>query len=206
MNRKIRDLIQRIQQLEAELENEISLQSRKLSERFEKRKIEFDKAVKAIHRSFRKSVFYQLFHGNPLFILIAPIIYIMIIPLVIMDVTIWIYQRITFPIYRIPLVPRKEYFVIDRHHLAYLNTLEKINCVYCGYGNAVAAYVKEIIARTELFWCPIKHASRIASPHSRYAQFFDYGAAEDYRQHFNEVRKDYSMPELEPNPPEEKDS
>jgi len=195
MNTRIHELIQRIQQLQEELEQEVSLQSRKLAESFEKRKIKFDSTIKALHRSFRKNVFFQIFHANPLFILIAPLIYAMVIPLVIMDLTIWIYQRITFPVYRIPIVPRKEYFVIDRHHLAYLNTIEKINCVYCGYGNAVAAYVKEIIARTELFWCPIKHASRIASPHSRYVQFFDYGAAEEYRQKFPAVRKDYSEQE-----------
>ena len=29
-------------------------------------------------------------------------------------------------------VRRSRYFVIDRHHLAYLNGIEKLNCVYCG--------------------------------------------------------------------------
>lgn len=195
MNNRIHDLIQRIRQLEQELENEISLQSRKLAESYERRKVRFDDTIKALHRSYRKSVIYQIFHANPLLLLIAPIIYAMIIPLVFMDLCIWIYQRLTFPIYRIPIVKRKEYFVIDRHHLSYLNSVEKINCVYCGYGNAVAAYTKEIIARTELFWCPIKHASKIAAPHSRYVQFFGYGDAEKYRSDFPKVRKEYEVQE-----------
>jgi len=192
MNNKIHDLIQRIRVLEQELENEVALQSRKFIKNFDRRRIKFDKNIKSLHRSYRKSVLYQLFHANPLLLLIAPVIYAMVIPLLIMDLTIWIYQRITFPVYRIPIVPRKEYLVIDRHHLSYLNTVEKINCVYCGYGNAVAAYTKETIARTELFWCPIKHASKIASPHSRYDKFFDYGDAEKYRDEFPKVRKDYN--------------
>jgi hypothetical protein len=195
MNKKIQELLARIRQLEQELEDEISLQSRKFREDYERRRIRFDKNIKSIHRSYRKSVIYQIFHANPLFILIAPIIYAMIVPIVFMDITIWIYQRITFPVYRIPIVPRKAYFVIDRHHLSYLNSVEKVNCIYCGYGNAVAAYTKEIIARTELFWCPIKHASRLADPHSRYDKFFDYGDAEKYRKDFPEVRKDYTEEE-----------
>jgi len=191
MNNRIKDLLKRIHHLEQELENEISLQSRKFAESYERRKIKFDDTIKAMHKRYRKSVLYQIFHANPLLWLIAPIIYAMIVPLVFMDLCIWIYQRMTFPIYKIPLVPRKEYFIIDRHHLSYLNMVEKINCVYCGYGNAVAAYTREIIARTELFWCPIKHASKIAAPHSRYDQFFKYGDAEKYRKEFSKVRKNY---------------
>jgi len=33
---------------------------------------------------------------------------------------------------------------MDRHHLAYLNVIEKLNCEYCGYANGVFAYVREI--------------------------------------------------------------
>ena len=197
INDKINDLLKRIRSLEQELEDEISLQGRKLSESFEKRKIRFDKNISAIHKSFRTSVLYQIFHANPLFLLIAPIIYAMIIPIAFMDLTIWIYQRVTFPVYRIPIVKRREYFVIDRHHLSYLNSVEKLNCIYCGYGNSVAAYTKEIIARTELFWCPIKHGSKIAAPHSRYVQFFEYGDAEKYRNDFPRIRKEYKTSESE---------
>jgi len=192
MNKKIQELLAKIRQLEQELENELALQSRKFIKEFEYRRIRFDKNIKALHKSYRTSVIYQIFHANPLFLLIAPVIYAMVIPIAFMDLTIWIYQRITFPVYRIPIVPRKEYFVIDRQHLSYLNSVEKLNCVYCGYGNAVAAYAKEIIGRTELFWCPIKHASNISAPHSRYDKFFEYGDAENYRKDFPKVRKNYS--------------
>jgi hypothetical protein len=42
--------------------------------------------------------------------------------------------------------------IFDRTHLAYLNLVEKINCAYCSYGNGLAAYLREIAARTEQYW------------------------------------------------------
>jgi hypothetical protein len=71
--------------------------------------------------------------------------------------------------------------VIDRHRLVYLNTIEKLNCTYCGYGNGVIAYTHEVIARTEQYWCPIRHARRVRGAHERYPLFFDYGDAAAYQ-------------------------
>ena len=64
---------------------------------------------------------------------------------------------------------------MDRRKLAYLNSIEKFNCVYCEYVNGLIAYVQEIAGRTEQYWCPIKHAMRVKSMHSRYRHFLDYG-------------------------------
>jgi hypothetical protein len=36
------------------------------------------------------------------------------------------------------------------------------------------------VARTEQYFCPIKHARKILGTHLRYAQFLDFGTAEDY--------------------------
>ena len=69
---------------------------------------------------------------------------------------------------------------MDRHHLGYLHFIEKINCDYCGYANGLMAYGREIIARTEQYWCPIRHARRVAGSHQRYAEFLDYGDASEY--------------------------
>ena len=57
------------------------------------------------------------------------------------------------------------YVVVDRHRLAYLNVIEKANCMCCSYGNGVIAYVSEIAARTEQYWCPIKPSRCVAAPH-----------------------------------------
>jgi hypothetical protein len=68
--------------------------------------------------------------------------------------------------------------VIDRHHLHYLNILQKLNCVYCGYVNGVISWARELASVTEQYWCPIKHARKVRGSHTRYAQFIDYGDAE----------------------------
>jgi len=35
--------------------------------------------------------------------------------------------------------------------------MDKFNCVYCGYVNGWINYIQEIAARTEKYWCAIKH-------------------------------------------------
>ncbi len=81
---------------------------------------------------------------------------------------------------------------MDRHALGYLNIIEKINCVYCGYFNGLMAYIQEVAARTEQYWCPIKHARRVGYTHNRYKYFFDYGDGEGYRKKLEEVRRDFA--------------
>jgi hypothetical protein len=85
-------------------------------------------------------------------------------------------------------VPRRAYFVIDRHLLAYLNGIEKANCTFCSYANGLIGYVREVAACTEQYWCPIKHARAIVSPHQRYHLFVDYGDARGYRHELPAVR------------------
>lgn len=87
----------------------------------------------------------------------SPIIWVMIIPLFLMDFLTEIYHRICFPLYGLRYVRRKEHIKIDRHKLKYLTPLQKIQCVYCGYANGVASYLVEILAKTEQYWCGIAH-------------------------------------------------
>jgi hypothetical protein len=87
----------------------------------------------------------------------APFIWMMILPLVILDVFMEIYHRICFPLYGIEYVKRSSYIRVDRQKLKYLKFHDKINCMYCGYANGVAQYASEIAARTEKYWCGIKH-------------------------------------------------
>ena len=113
-----------------------------------------------------------------------------------------LYQAICFRAYRIARVHRSEFVVIDRQHLACLNWIEAINCVYCGYGNRVLAYVREIASRTEQYWCPIKHAHKVTDPHQRYYQFLEYGDAEGYRARLDQFREQLRVEALaDPTPP-----
>ena len=75
-----------------------------------------------------------------------------------------VFQLVCFPIYGIPTVRRKDYLVFDRGRLAYLNTIEKVGCIYCSYVNGLLAMITEIAARTEQYFCPIKHARRLRKP------------------------------------------
>ncbi len=68
----------------------------------------------------------------------------------------------------VPELQRKE---ADFLYKVYLNFIEKLNCQYCAYGNGVLAYVVEVAGRTEQYWCPVKHALRMKSMHSRYKFF-----------------------------------
>lgn len=113
----------------------------------------------------------------------APFVYRMVFPIAFLDICLFIYQAVCFRLWKVARVRREDYVVIDRHHLAYLNGIEKLNCVYCGYANGMFAFAQEIAARTEQFWCPIKHASQIAQPHSHYADFTEFGDAEAWQEH-----------------------
>jgi len=86
-----------------------------------------------------------------------PFIWSLIIPLAITDLWVEIYHHICFPLYGIPLVKRKNYIKIDRQKLKYLHPIDKIDCAYCGYANGFTSYLSEIAARTEKYWCAIKH-------------------------------------------------
>ena len=69
-------------------------------------------------------------------------------------------------LYGMPWVIRKDYVIINRHKLKYLNFSKKFNCVYCGYFTGVIYYAQEIAGRTERYWCPIKHSTILKNSHN----------------------------------------
>jgi hypothetical protein len=181
MNPHIVALTEKIHLLEAELEAELALRRAELRVGLEKGKAFFEEEILRRHRELRTRLSTYVLNARLLVILTAPVIYALIVPLVLLDLFVTIYQVVCFPVYGIPKVRRRDYLVFDRHHLAYLNALEKLNCAYCSYANGLIAYVREIAGRTEQYWCPIKHARRVIGAHPRYALFEDYGDAEGDR-------------------------
>ncbi len=145
-------------------------------------RVRFSREVRQLQRRYRVNSFRYLLEADWRSVLTAPVIYSMVVPLAIIDLCFTVYQHICFRAYGVPRVSRREFLVIDRHKLVYLNVIEKVNCTYCGYGNGVIAYAREIIARTEQYWCPIHHAGRVTDPHQRYLQFFAFGDAPGYKQ------------------------
>jgi hypothetical protein len=182
MNPKIEELLHGIRKMEEELEVQMALARAELKVRIEDGKVEFEKAVLKRHREMKTRLLRYILGARPLIALTAPVIYVLVVPFVLLDLFITIYQAVCFPVYGIAKVRRGDYMVFDRRYLAYLNALEKLNCAYCSYGNGLIGYVREIASRTEQYWCPIKHARKVIGAHPRYGQYVEYGDAESYRE------------------------
>lgn len=189
MNPTIAALLLRIRALEEELETELNKRRAELNFTLHEKKVIFDQMVKRQHRQFRTGLIRYIFGGRFLVLLTAPVIYLMVVPLVLLDVFFSLYQYVCFPVYGISKVRRGDYLSFDRNQLAYLNQIEKINCAYCAYANGIIAYAREIAARTEQYWCPIKHARRMLDSHPRYPEFVDFGDAAAYRSELEELRR-----------------
>lgn len=128
------------------------------------------------------------------YLISAPFIYAMILPIVVLDLSVSLYQAICFRLWKVPQVRRSEYVIIDRHRLSYLSPFQKLNCIYCGYANGVFAYARMIAGQTERFWCPIKHDQNLPSPHAFYLEFADYKDETGWRQRAAETNLVNSEP------------
>jgi hypothetical protein len=181
-------LIDKIRELEAELEIQLAHRAEDLRIRVRDGKIEYTREILSAHRALKSGLPKYVLGAAPLKILTAPLIYGVALPLLLLDAAASLYQLACFPVYGIPKVRRGDYLVFDRAGLAYLNLVEKANCAYCSYANGLLAYVREIAARTEQYWCPIKHARRVKAAHSRYSRFIDYGDGEGYRDKLDRLR------------------
>lgn len=197
MSSQIDALIDKIQALQGELDAELAKRRADLKIGIEHGRIAFEAELLRRHRELRQKLLPYVMGANPLVILTAPVIYAGIVPFLLLDLFVTVYQAVCFPIYGIAKVKRADYLVFDRHHLAYLNALEKLNCAYCSYANGLIAYVREIAGRTEQYWCPIKHARRVVGSHARYALFDDYGDGEGYQARLEKLRQGLADPPAE---------
>lgn len=189
---KLRDLLEKMKQIEQELVREVQKKEEEMHYKILGKKVCFEEEVKKQHKILATNIYIYISNAKLSNILTVPIIWFCFFPAVFLDLVITIYHSICFPVYGIPKVKRSDYIVIDHQALRYLNAIEKINCIFCGYFNGLIAYVQEIAARTEQYWCPIKHGKRIVTIHSRYKKFLEYGDAVEYREKFEEIRKDFS--------------
>jgi hypothetical protein len=187
---EIRKLAGSIHALERQLEAAIAERRLELNYTLEHGVARFEQALLARHRLLKMRLVHYVFGARPAMLLIAPVIYALIVPFVLLDLFIALYQAVCFPVCGIPRVRRSDYIVFDRSRLAYLNAIEKLNCAYCSYANGLLAYIREVAARTEQYWCPIKHATRVLGAHGRYGSFTDYGDADAYRQDLERLRSE----------------
>ena len=190
MNNNISDLVGRIKALEEELQQEFSKRREEFKFIVENKRIRFAEEIIASHKRLKTGIIRYILDAHPLNILTAPVIYSGIIPFLLLDLFVTVYQAICFPIYGIPKLRRADYLIFDREELPYLNIIEKFNCFYCSYANGLASYMRETGARTEQYWCPIKHARRIRDAHEHYNKFFEFGDAESFAKGLERIRKE----------------
>ncbi len=189
MNDRIQQLLNQITELEDDLRTALNEQQSTIFFQIKGKRVEFEKSMKETHKRLKRNVFTWLVTNRPQNLITGPIIYAMIIPLVITDIFITLYQLTCFPIYGIKKVRRADYIIYDRQQLQYLNFIEKFHCTYCAYGTGMIAYISEIVARTEQYFCPIKHARKLLGAHSRYSRFIEYGDAENYQERLEQYRR-----------------
>lgn len=200
---RIRSILSRMTDLEKELEEELHQREEELRYEIRNRRVHFEREVRAAHRRVRVGLARWIGASELRNVVTAPVIYAMGIPLALLDVAVTVYQTLCFPLYRVAKVDRSRYVVVDRHRLEYLNAIEKLNCAYCGYANGVLAYVREVAARTEQYWCPIKHARRTLGAHARYAHFLDYGDPQDFHAVQARLRSELSCDDCRASGPRE---
>jgi hypothetical protein len=185
---RIDQLIEQLRGVEKELEAEFDRKREDFLLSWDGTRVRFSEEVLALQRGSKVGLVRYVTGASLASWLVAPVIYAGIVPMLLLDAFVWLYQAVCFPVYGITKVRRAEYLALDRGDLPYLNALEKLNCAYCGYANGLMGYAREISARTEQYFCPIKHARRIKAAHERYPGFFEYGDAESYRQGLQRLR------------------
>jgi len=188
MGRFFKEFRERLDLFEDDFAGAVERRRVMLRYRLERGRAFFEDATVKAQRQARKSTVASLGQTYLRNLVAAPFIYGLIFPLAALDLFATVYQAVAFRLWDIPRVSRRDYVILDRHRLAYLNWVRKLNCLYCGYANGVLAYVTQIARRTEQYWCPIKHAVRIRNVDSRYLDFADYGDADNIEEEFRRQR------------------
>ena len=172
---------------------EISIEYEKLKEKYGFKivwkKIVWNKwKVNELKKS-RKSAWDTIFTAEIREILSFPFIWFMLIPIILLDICLFIYQNTAIRLYKIPLTKRSDCIIFDRWQLAYLNWILKLDCIYCSYVNWLFQYWVEIAWRTEKYWCPIKHARKKSWSHDWEEYFADYWNPEDFKKTFCNLKE-----------------
>jgi hypothetical protein len=188
MDAELEDLLSRLRQIESDFEQTIDARRAAFRYRLSRGRVVFEEAALAEQRRVKVGMMKFLRESATGALLLVPFVYLLIVPLALLDFFVWIYQRVCFPVWRLEPVKRADYIVLDRHRLAYLNAAQKLNCVYCGYANGLIAYVQEVAALSEQYWCPIKHAVRVKGAHRHYRTFLEYGDFDNVQERIEAFR------------------
>ena len=186
MQETLKELLEKIDLIQEQIKDKYAELAKEYGYVLEKRRVQFQDLIRLQNKSHKTSFWRYILSKNTRQVLSIPFIYVMIVPAVVLDIFLLVYQWTAFPLYRIPRVKRGEYILFDRKYLDYLNWFDKLNCLYCSYVNGLFAYAVEIAARTERYWCPIKAATKPRFTHTWYKEFADYGNPKEWKKKFND--------------------
>jgi len=190
MNERIKEMIEEIETMKKKLGEEIDKEEKYVNYEISNGYIKFEKEIFKRQKENMMHL-WDWFGEIPLVqLLSAPVVYIMIVPAVLLDMMLFVYQNVVSRVFKIEFGKRSDYIVFDRQYLGYLNVVEKLNCLYCAYFNGLLQYASSIAARTEFYFCPIKHAKKIAYTHEYYHTFLMYGNGDAYQKKLKELRKE----------------
>lgn len=182
MNNKIKEMIDEIEAMKAKLKDEISQQEKDKLYEIKNGYVRFEHDAFLRQKKYVKSL-WQWFAEIPLLnLLSAPVIYAMVFPALFLDMMLFVYIKVVGAVFKFEFPQRSDYIVFDRHYLGYLNIMEKLNCLYCSYFNGLMAYATVIANRTEFYFCPIKHAKKVAYDNKYYDEYLQYGDADNYQE------------------------
>ena len=106
MTPQIAELIGKIRGLEGELDAELAKRRADLRIGIEHGRVAFEAELLRRHRELRQKLLPYLFGADPLVVLTAPVIYAGIIPFLLLDLFVSVFQAVCFPIYGIAKVKR----------------------------------------------------------------------------------------------------
>jgi len=190
MSERIKEMMVEIEDLKQKLKEEIEQQEKKIDYKIKNGHIEFEEEIFSKQKESMKHLLAWFSEIPFIQLLTAPVVYGMVLPALLLDLMLFIYTYVVSRVFKIRFAERRDYIVFARHYLGYLNIIEKLNCLYCSYFNGLMQYSAAIAGRTELYFCPIKHAKKIAYDHNYYDAFFTYGDGDDYPERLKKLREE----------------
>src|ERR1700754_1594768 len=98
MTTQLDTLTEKLRSVEAEIEVEMAKRREEMRFHVVNRKIVFEHEASQVHREIKTSAMRYLIDVGPLVILVAPVIWSLIIPMMLLDLSLMVYQAICFPV------------------------------------------------------------------------------------------------------------
>ena len=117
MNEKIKGIIEDMEALEVKLKEEIERHESHISYEIKNGYVRFEEEILKKQKEMMKNLLTYLGEIPLLYLLSSPFVYAMIIPAMLFDLLLFIYQQMIFRIYGFRLVNRSDFIVFDRHYL-----------------------------------------------------------------------------------------